>query len=84
MQRGFPLSEIDSWNTGSLIDWASEYDRMQRIQRGETVHDDYERYQTLKAMQPQIEKMHAAGEIKEYKYKQYCETLRNCEEKLRG
>ena len=57
---------------------------MQRIQRGETVHDDYERYQTLKAMQPQIEKMHAAGEIKEYKYKQYCETLRNCEEKLRG
>ena len=82
MNRGFPLSEIDNWNTGSLIDWALEHDRQQRVMRGEVVHDDFERYQTLKSMEAQIEEMHAKGQIKEAKYKAYRESLEACAREL--
>ena len=82
MIRGFPLSEIDLWNTGSLIDWALEHDRQLKISRGEVVRDDYERYQTLKAMEQQIEEMHKKGLIREAKYKAYRESLAECARKL--
>lgn len=83
MSRGFPLSEIDNWNTGDLIDWAKAHDRNIMIARGEDVPDPYEQYQRLKAMEPEIERMYAAGQIKEYKYKSYRQTLENCEKQLR-
>ena len=38
--RGFPLSELDEWNTGMLINWCIEHDRSQRKANGETVHDN--------------------------------------------
>lgn len=82
MSRGFPLHEIDAWNTGDLIDWAREHDRSLKRERGEDVRDPYEQYQQLKAMQPDIERMHAAGEIKEAKYKSYKDTLAQCEREL--
>lgn len=84
MARGFPLSEIDSWNTGDLIDWAAEHDRRIRKSRGEHVPDEYERYKKLKAMEHSIEAMHAAGTIREEKYQAFRRTLDACEEKLRG
>ncbi len=84
MSRGFPLSEIDNWNTGMLIDWALEYDRMQKRARGEAVHDEYERYKQLKAMEPQIEELHAQGRIRAAKYESYKQTLADCERRLRG
>lgn len=84
MSRGFPVSELDNWNTGMLIDWAMEHDRMQRRQRGEYVPDDYERYKQLKAMQPQIEELHEQGKIKPERYQSYKNTLAECERKLRG
>ena len=83
MSRGFPLSEIDAWNTGDLIDWAREHDRQLKRERGEDVRDPYEQYQQLKAMQPDIERMYAAGEIKEAKYKSYKDTLAQCERELK-
>lgn len=83
MNRGFPLSEIDNWNTGSLVDWAMEHDRQERRSRGETVKDPYEQYQQLKAIEQQIETMHAAGQIKEGKYKAYRSALEDCERKLK-
>lgn len=83
MRRGFPLSEIDNWNTGSLIDWALEHDRQQRRARGEDVKDPYEQYESLKAMEQQIEQMHACGQIKDAKYKAYRTALEDCERKLR-
>lgn len=83
MTRGFPLQEIDNWNTGSLVDWAMEHDRLQRRSRGEDVKDPYEQYESLKAMEQQIEQMHAAGQIKEAKYKAYRAALDDCEKKLR-
>ena len=82
MSRGFPLSEIDAWNTGDLIDWAREHDRQIKRERGEDVRDQFEQYQQLKAMQPDIERMYAAGEIKEAKYKSYKDTLAQCEREL--
>lgn len=84
MSRGFPLPEIDNWNTGMLIDWAIEYDRMQKRSRGEPVYDDYERYQQLKAMEEQVELLHSQGKIKPDKYKSYKETLADCERRLKG
>lgn len=83
MSRGFPLSEIENWNTGMLIDWALEHDRMQKRSRGEPVYDDYERYQQLKAMEPQIEQLNAQGKIKPERYQSYKKTLADCERKLR-
>ena len=50
MSRGFPLSEIDAWNTGDLIDWSKEHDRGIRRARGEDVPDPYEQYQKLMDM----------------------------------
>ena len=84
MSRGFPLSEIDNWNTGDLLDWCTAHDRRIRQQRGENVPDPYEQYMQLKAMEPDIEEMHAAGKIKEAKYQSYRRTLAECEEKLKG
>lgn len=84
MLRGFPLSEIDNWNTGDLIDWVKETERNMRRARGEDVRDPYEQYQQLKAMEPDIERMHAAGQIKEIKYKSYKQALATCEEQLKG
>lgn len=82
MSRGFPLSEIDSWNTGDLIDWAREHDRDIRRAHGEDVRDPYEQYQKLKSMEPEIERMHDAGEIKESKYQSYKKTIEECERQL--
>ena len=82
MIRGFPLQEIDNWNTGSLIDWALEHDRQKRVSRGEVVKDDFERYQTLKSMEAQVEELHAKGKIREAKYKAYRESLAECARKL--
>ena len=83
MSRGFPLPEIDSWNTGDLIDWAKAHDRNIRIARGEEVKDPYEQYKNLKAMEPEIERLHAEGKIKEVKYQSYRKTLETCEKQLR-
>lgn len=84
MRRGFPLSEIDNWDTGMLFNFCAEHDRFAKIQRGEVVHDQMERYRVLKEMQPEMERRYAAGEIKEHKYRQYIETLKKCEALLGG
>lgn len=80
--RGFPLSELDNYNTGMLVDWVCEHDRIQKRLRGETVEEPYEQYLTLKAMEPEIDEMYAAGQIREDKYKSYKESLRICEMQL--
>lgn len=84
MSRGFPLDQIDTWNTGDLIDWVKETERNVRRAKGEDVRDPYEQYQTLKAMEPEIERMHAAGEIRESKYKSYKQALATAEKQLKG
>ena len=83
MSRGFPLQEIDAWNTGDLIDWAKEHDREILRSRGEDVRDPYEQYQKLKEMEPEIEEMYAAGQIKEAKYQSFKKTLADCEAQLK-
>lgn len=80
---GFPLSELDNWNTGDLIDWIAAHIRQIRIRNGETVPDPWEQYQTLKAMEPDIEEMHKAGQIRQAKYESYRRTLDECERRLK-
>ena len=80
--RGFPLSELDDWNTGMVIDWIMEKDRIIRRQRGERVEDPYEQYQQLKDMEQDVERMYQAGEIREQKYRSYRAALERCEEQL--
>ncbi len=83
MSMGFPLSGLDEWNTGDLIDWIAAYNRRMRIRNGENVPDPYEQYLTLKAMEPDIEEMHKAGQIRQAKYESYRRTLDECERRLK-
>lgn len=82
MRRGFPLSEVDNWDTGMLLNFCYEHDRMIQQQNGEVVHDQMKRYQIMKDMEPEMERMYAAGEIREKKYRDYKAALRRCEELL--
>lgn len=54
--RGFPLSELDEWNTGMLFDWCYEVDRIKRKANGEK--DEYDRYQTMKEIEPEIDEQY--------------------------
>ena len=80
--RGFPLSELDEWNTGMLINWCYAHDRTQRKANGEEVHDNYKRYQTLKALEPEIDQQYTAGLIDEKKYISYKESLAAAEKAM--
>ena len=80
--RGFPISELDDWNTGMLINWCYAHDRAQRKANGEEVHDNYKRYQTLKALEPEIDQQYAAGQIDEKKYRSYKESLEAAEKAM--
>lgn len=80
--RGFPLSELENWNTGMLINWCIEHDRSQRKANGETVHDNYKRYQALKSIEPEIDRQYAAGEIDATKYRSYKDSLAAAEKAM--
>lgn len=83
MSMGFPLSELDNWNTGDLIDLITAHNRRMRMRNGENVPDPYEQYLTLKAMEPDIEEMYKAGQIRQSKYESYRRTLEECERRLK-
>ena len=76
------MSELDDWNTGMLINWCYAHDRTQRKANGEEVHDNYKRYQTLKALEPEIDQQYAAGQIDEKKYLSYKESLTAAEKAM--
>lgn len=84
MRRGFPLSEVDLWDTGMLFNFCAEHDRMARIQRGEVVHDEMQRYHVLKEMEPEMDRRYSSGEVKEHKYREYKAALRRCEKLIGG
>lgn len=79
MRRGFPLPEVDNWDTGMLMNYVFEYDAMVKRQNGEVVHDNLARYRAMKEMEPEMDARYASGEIKEHKYREYKEALRRCE-----
>lgn len=66
------------------INYANAYDRMMRRANGESVHEPDEQYRVLKAMEAQVEELHAAGEIREDKYISYKNSLRRWEEMQDG
>lgn len=84
MRRGFPLSEVDNWDTGMLLNFVYDHNRMIAVQNGEVVHDQMQRYQIMKDMEPEMDRRYEAGEIKEYKYREYKAALKRCEEMLGG
>ena len=65
-----------------LINWCYEHDRSIRKQRGEEVHDNYKRYQTLKSIEPDIDAQYAEGQINEEKYRSYKESLAAAEKAM--
>ena len=65
-----------------LINWCYAHDRSQRRQNGEEVHDNYKRYQTLKALEPEIDQQYAAGQIDDKKYKSYKDSLAAAEKAM--
>ena len=65
-----------------LINWCYAHDRTQRKQNGEEVHDNYKRYKTLKALEPEIDQQYAAGQIDDKKYKSYKDSLAAAEKAM--
>ena len=65
-----------------LINWCYAHDRTQRKANGEEVHDNYKRYQTLKALEPEIDQQYAAGQIDDKKYKSYKDSLSAAEKAM--
>lgn len=84
MRRGFPLSEVDGWDTGMLLNFCYEHDSMIRRQNGEIVHDNMERYRIVKSLEPEMERRYKDGTLKEAKYRQYKELLAKAEKMLGG
>lgn len=65
-----------------LLNWCIAHDRAARRQNGETVHDNYQRYQALKSIEPDIDQQFAAGEIDETKYRSYKDSLAQAEKAM--
>lgn len=65
-----------------LINWCYAHDKAARKQNGEEVHDNYKRYQTLKALEPEIDQQYTAGQIDEKKYISYKESLAAAEKAM--
>lgn len=65
-----------------LINWCYAHDRAQRKANGEEVHDNYKRYQTLKALEPDIDQRYADGLIDEKKYISFKESLEQAEKAM--
>ena len=65
-----------------LINWCVEHDRAARRQNGETVHDNYKRYQALKSIEPDIDAQFKAGQIDAEKYKSYKNSLEQAEKAM--
>ena len=65
-----------------LINWCMEHDRAARQKNGETVHDNYKRYQALKSIEPDIDQQYAAGTIDEKKYRSYKDSLAQAEKAM--
>lgn len=79
--KGFPLSEIDKWNTGTLFDWCYAVDRIRRKANGEK--DDLDRYETMKKIEPEIDEQYKNGIITEEKYQNFKNTIANYEKRMR-
>lgn len=73
---------MDIWNTGQCIDFAMEYDRIQKRIHGEEVQDPYQQYLNMKQMEPDIDEMYRNGQIKEAKYQSFKQAIAVCEMQL--
>lgn len=62
-----------------LINFCAAYDRQMKRMRGETVHDPEEQYERLKRMEPEIDRLYAAGQLHEGKYRAYKRSLEEWE-----
>lgn len=73
---------MDTWNTGQCIDFAMEYDRIQKRMRGEEVQDPYQQYLNMKQMEPDVDEMYRNGQIRESKYQSFKQAIAVCEMQL--
>lgn len=73
---------MDTWNTGQCIDFAMEYDRIQKRMRGEEVQDPYQQYLNMKQMEPDVDEMYRNGQIREAKYQSFKQAIAVCEMQL--
>lgn len=65
-----------------LINWVYEYDRQQKKANGIQTHDDYQRYQILKQIQPQVEEDYRNGIIDKEKYDSFIKSIEIIEKAL--
>ena len=70
---------MDKFSYGMLINYCREYDRCQKIIRGESVTDSEKQYKQLKRILPLVKKRFENGEISKQKYENYIKSLSDYE-----
>jgi len=75
--RGFAVADFDKFSYGMLINYCREYDRLQKLSRGEKVVNTEKQYQQLFKIKPLIEKRYKAGEISTDQYERYIASLKD-------
>ena len=70
---------MDKFSYGMLINYCKEYDRCQKIMRGENITDSDKQYKQLKRILPLVKKRYENGEISKEKYEAYIKSLKDYE-----
>lgn len=65
-----------------LIDWCCEQDRIRK--KADGGKDEYEKYQNLKSIEPEIDEQYKQGLINEERYRSYKEKLASIEKQMEG
>ena len=74
------VSDIQYLTYGSAINILSAYIRNKKAQMGQGVVDDEARYNHLKKIEPEIDRLYKNGEINQDKYNSYKQSLRRWED----
>ena len=77
--RGFAVADFDKFSYGMLINYCREYDRLQKLSRGEKVSDSEKQYKQLLKIKPLVEKRFENGEISKEQYNAYINSLKSYE-----
>lgn len=72
-RAGLTADEIDEWNIGTIIDFINI--RNKSLMKNESRYSDEQRYNQLKALEPEIDKRFKSGLISKQKYDKFKQQL---------
>lgn len=72
---GLTSAEIDEWNIGTILDFIHSKNKSMMKSYDKEYHDDEERYNQLKAIEPLADEKFNRGEISKEKYDKFKRQL---------